>query len=99
MKRLILCLALVLPLCGCGTIADKLADALEPRIERIVDQQIEREEKLAGIWGTTNSYFYVETVAEEAAVRQEAETLISSRMDDLLQEVDALITKRLKGGK
>jgi hypothetical protein len=98
-KAIVVALALMIATCGCGTIAEKLADALEPRIEKIVDTQIEREERAAGIWGTTNSYFYVETVAEEASIREEAEALVASKMDDLLKEVDALITERLKGGK
>lgn len=99
MKRIAMLAIAASLLCGCGTIAEKIADAIEPRIEKIVDAQIEREERAAGIWGTTNSYFYVEQVAEESAIREEAEALVATKMDALLKEVDALITERLKGGK
>ena len=98
-KRKILAVLLVaLGLCGCGTIAKHLADAIEPRLERIVDAQIEREEKLAGIWGTTNSYFYAERSAEEEAIRAEAADMVAVWSDEILQQLDAMISAKLKKG-
>jgi hypothetical protein len=105
MKRLILCLALVLPLCGCATIAEKLADAIEPQLERLVDAQIEREERMAGIWGTTNSYFHVQAEAARAAQEEEKQDLlaavaelIAKNQDQLLAEAEKLVEKKI-GGK
>lgn len=101
--RIIIAAIAALTLCGCGTIANRIADAIEPRIEALVDKQIEREEKLSGIWGTTNSYFYVES---EAAAAKEAEKkeevlsalaeLIAANQDKLLAEAEKLVNKKFK---
>lgn len=97
-KKIVLALAAGLALCGCGTVAERLADAIEPRIERIVDSQIEREEKLAGIWGTTNSYFYAEKTAEEDAIRAEAQEMVAVWSDEILQKLDEMISAKMKKG-
>lgn len=105
MKRLILCIAIVLLLSGCTTIAEKLADAIEPQLERFVDAQIEREERAAGIWGTTNSYFHVQAEAARAAQEEQKQDLltavselIAKNQDQLLAEAEKLVEKKM-GGK
>lgn len=104
---------LVVPLTGCSTIAEKLADelagAIQPQLERLVDSQIEREEKALGIWGTTNSFFYIQAEAAKAeeAAQEEARKeevlsavveMISKNQDALLAEAEKLVEKKL-GGK
>lgn len=101
-------------LCGCSTIAenlaDELADAIQPQLERLVDSQIEREEKAIGIWGSTNSYFYIQAEAAKAeeAAQEEARKeevlsavveLISKHQEALLTEAEKLVEKKLKKGK
>ncbi len=91
--------------CGCGTIADCLAEAMEPRLERLVDAQIEREERMSGVWGTTNSYLYVKAEAEKAEEEAKKEDmlaavaeLIAKNQDLLLAEAEKLVEKKM-GGK
>lgn len=98
-------------LSGCGTLSGKLddatdaqldsiveriANAIEPRIEQLVDSQIEREERALGIWGTTNSYFYAEQSAQKTEIRAEAEALVASTADELLKQIDRLIDNKLR---
>ena len=108
--RIIIAALAALTLCGCGTIANRIADAIEPRIEALVDKQIEREEKAAGVWGTTNSYFYIEAEAAKAeeAAQEEAQKeevlsavveLISKNQEQLLSEAEKLVEKKLKKRK
>ena len=101
--RIIIAALAALTLCGCGTIANRIADAIEPRLEALVDKQIEREEKIAGIWGTTNSYFYAEAEAEAAKEEAKKEEvlsalaeLIAKNQDKLLAEAEKLVNKKLK---
>lgn len=103
--RIIIAALSALTLCGCGTIANRIADAIEPRIEALVDKQIEREEKLAGIWGTTNSYFHVQAEAARAAQEEQKQDLlgavaelIAANQDKLLAEAEKLVEKKI-GGK
>ena len=108
--RIIIAALAALTLCGCGTIANRIADAIEPRLEALVDKQIEREERMAGIWGTTNSYFYIEAQAakaEEAAQEQAKKEevmsvvaeMIAKNQDTLLAEVEKFVEKKIKKGK
>lgn len=101
--RIIIAAIAALTLCGCGTIANRIAESIEPRIEALVDKQIEREEKLAGIWGTTNSYFYVAAEAEAAKEEEKKQEvlsalaeLIAANQDKLLAEAEKLVNKKLK---
>lgn len=104
MKKAMMILALaVLPLAGCATVAERLADALEPRLEKMVDAQIEREERRAGIWGTTNSYFHAEAErkAEEEARSKDAilaavEELVLKNQDEILKRAEKLVEQRFK---
>lgn len=103
--RIIIAALAALTLCGCSTIADRLADAIEPQLERLVDAQIEREERMAGIWGTTNSYFHVQAEAARAAQEEEKQDLlaavaelIAKNQDQLLAEAEKLVEKKI-GGK
>lgn len=51
MKKSMMILALaVIPLAGCETVVEQ--------VEPLVDQQIEREERAAGIWETPDSYYW-----------------------------------------
>lgn len=93
-KRTVLAAALAAGLCGCGTVAEHLMDAMEPRLEKIVDAQIEREERIAGIWGTTNSYFHVTAQAKEEVKQAEREEVLVAAME-LLEENRAEILERL----
>lgn len=103
-KTLILSIFATLPLCGCSTIADHLAEALEPHLERLVDVQIEREERRTGVWGTTNSYFHVKAEAEKAAAEERKESLLAAvsdlvakNQDRILAEAEKLVEKQLEG--
>lgn len=98
-KHIIIAAIVALTLCGCGTIANRIADAIEPRLEALVDKQIEREEKIAGIWGTTNSYFYAEAAKEEEKKQEVLSALaelIAANQDKLLAEAEKLVNKKLK---
>lgn len=101
-------------LCGCGTLSGKLgeatdaqidtlvvriADAIEPRLEKMVDAQIEREERALGIWGTEESYFYAERKATESDIRATAEEMVATWSEELRRNLDAMIDAKLKGGK
>lgn len=101
-------------LCGCGTLSDKLgnttdaqldalvdriADAIEPRLEKMVDAQIEREERALGIWGTEESYFYAERKAAESDIRATAEEMVATWSEELRHKLDEMIDAKLKGGK
>lgn len=97
-KRMVLAAALAAGLCGCGTIATGIVERVEPQLERLVDAGIEREEKLAGVWGTTNSYFYAATTAREEAIRAEAQEMVAVWSDEILQKLDEMISAKMKKG-
>lgn len=86
--------AIVASLCGCASIANHILDAMEPRLEQIADYQIEREEKLQGIWGTTNSYFYARRQLEEEELRKQVDDAISIYRDELMKQIDKIISER-----